>query len=213
MLFDQLSQTRLMQQPHQQQQQQPHQQLLAAASQPPAGASYLPAPSSSSYLAGSRFGGNGMGGIHLPLGVSHLDPDGYLTNPSQPGLGAPVQTGMGNPGQAGSGGAQQLGLGNPVQTGMGGGLNPSQPAGLYQRPSSAQPLGNRQSMQVHREKLCMYKSQHQKSVACPKQHSIRQLTHAAFWCQKWSLWLHGTVLLQQCQSQCFQETWCHVVTG
>ncbi|DBB11872.1 TPA: hypothetical protein ACH3X3_006019 [Trebouxia sp. C0006] len=149
MLFDQLSQTRLMQQPHQQQQQQqPHQQLLAAASQPPAGASYLPAPSSSSYLAGGRFGGNGMGGIHLPLGVSHLDPDGYLTNPSQPGLGAPVQTGMGNPGQAGSGGAQQLGLGNPVQTGMGDGLKPSQPAGLYQRPSSAQPLGNRQSMQA-----------------------------------------------------------------
>ncbi len=154
MPFDQLSQTRLMQQPHQQQQQQPHQQLLVAASQPPAGASYLPAPSSSSYLAGSRFGGNGMGGIHLPLGVSHLDPDGYLTNPSQPGLGAPVQTGMGNPGQAGSGGPQQLGLGNPVQTGMGGGLNPSQPAGLYQRPSSAQPLGNRQSLQVPRGSAC-----------------------------------------------------------
>jgi len=166
---DQLSQTRLMQQ-------QPHQQLLAAASQPPAGASYLPAPSSSSYLTGSRFGGNGMGGIHLPLGVSHLDPDGYLTNPSQPGLGAPVQTGMGNPGQAGSGGTQQLGLGNPVQTGMGGGLNPSQPTGLYQRPSSAQPFGNRQSMQVQKE------DQHHKSIACAKQHNIWQLTHATFWC-------------------------------
>jgi hypothetical protein len=167
MPFDQLSQTRLMQQPHQQQQQQPHQQLLAAASQPPAGASYLPAPSSSSYLAGGRFGGNGMGGIHLPLGVSHLDPDGYLTNPSQPGLGAPVQTGMGNPGQAGSGGAQQLGLGNPVQTGMGGGLNPSQPAGLYQRPSSAQPLGNRQSMQVQTEALHVH-DQEQKSRKAQK---------------------------------------------
>ncbi len=106
-----------------------------------------------------------MGGIHLPLGVSHLDPDGYLTNPSQPGLGAPVQTGMGNPGQAG--GAQQLGLGNPVQTGMGGGLNPSQPAGLYQRPSSAQPLGNRQSMQVQTEALHVH-DQEQKSRKAQK---------------------------------------------
>lgn len=143
--YDQLSQTRLMQQHHHHQpQQQQQQQLLSAASQPPAGASYLP-PSSSSCLAPNRFGGNSSGGIHLPLGVSHLDPDGYLTSPNLSGLANPIQTGMGDPRHSGLGGSQQLGLGNPVQTGMG---NPSQSAGLYQRPSSAQPLGGRQGMQV-----------------------------------------------------------------
>lgn len=145
--LEQLSQTRLIQQ---QQQQQQH--LFAGSSQPPAGASYL-APSSSSYLAGSRFGANGSAGIHLPLGVSHLDPDGYLTNPSQSGLGNPIQTGMGHPGQVGSGAPQHSGLGNPVQTGMGSGVNPGQSSGLYQRPSSAQPLSSRQSMQVQFEHL------------------------------------------------------------
>ena len=141
--FDQLGQTRLMPQHHVQPQQQ-QQQLQAAVSQPAAGASFL-APSSSSFLAGNRFGGNTSGGIPLPLGVSHLDPDGYLTNAGQSGLGHPIQTGMGNPNHSGLGGPQQLGLGNPVQTGMG---NPNQSTGLYHRPSSAQPLGGRQSIQV-----------------------------------------------------------------
>ncbi|KAA6427709.1 MAG: hypothetical protein FRX49_02372 [Trebouxia sp. A1-2] len=76
---------------------------------------------------GSRFGGNGMGGIHLPLGVSHLDPDGYLTNPSQPGLG-PLCRQQGNPGKAGSGEAQQFGFGEPCADWHGGWAQP-QPTG------------------------------------------------------------------------------------
>ena len=131
-----------------------------------------------------------MGGIHLPLGVSHLDPDGYLTNPSQPGLGAPVQTGMGNPGQAGSGGAQQLGLGNPVQTGMGGGLNPGQTAGLYQRPSSAQPLGNRQSMQVQRE-VSACTSNNIRSLLHVHSNTVAGNSHMPPSGALLSLWLHG----------------------
>lgn len=126
------------------------QQQPSPASQPPAGASYLP-PSSSSFLVPNHFGGNSdgrNGSIHLPLGVSHVDPDSYLTSPTQSGLVNPIQTGMGsltNPSHSGLSNAHQLAFANPVQTGMG---NPSQAAGLYQRPSSAQPQGSRQNMQV-----------------------------------------------------------------
>lgn len=138
-------------QPLQQQQQQQQPSLLAAssASQPPAGASFLP-PSSSTFLAGTQFGGNSGGGsvgIHLPLGVSHVDPDGYLTSPGQSGLVNPIQTGMAtglaNPSHSGLSDAHQLAFGKPVQTGM---SDPHQPAGLYHKPSSAQ--AGRQDMQV-----------------------------------------------------------------
>ena len=146
----QYPQTSSMQQHHQQPPQQLQQQHASGASQPPAGASYL-TPSSSSFLAPNHFSGNSdgrNGSIHLPLGVSHVDPDSYLTSPTQSGLVNPIQTGMGsvtNPSLSGLSNAHQLAFANPVQTGMG---NSSQAAGLYQRPSSAQPQGPRQNMQV-----------------------------------------------------------------
>lgn len=84
-------------------------------------------------------------GIHLPLGVSHVDPAGYLTSPGQAGIVNPVQTGMANPSHSGLSNAHQLGFGKPVQTGM---SDPNQPGGLYHKPSSAQPMGARQNMQV-----------------------------------------------------------------
>ncbi|KAL3159315.1 hypothetical protein ABBQ32_011268 [Trebouxia sp. C0010 RCD-2024] len=134
----------------QQQQQQPSHHDAASAPQPPVGASFLP-PSSSSFLAGNHFGGNsgnGNASIHLPLGVSHVDPDGYLTSPGQPvGSVNPIQTGMGgltHPSHSGLSNAHQLGFGKPVQTGMG---DPNQPGGLYHRGTSGQTLGPRQHMQ------------------------------------------------------------------
>ena len=139
------------QQPQQQQQQQPSLLSACSASQAPAGTSFLP-PSSSTFLAGTHFGGNSGGGsvgnvgIHLPLGVSHVDPDGYLTSPGQAGLVNPIQTGMAslaNPSHSGLSNAHQLAFGKPVQTGM---SDPNQPGGLYHKPSSAQ--AGRQDMQV-----------------------------------------------------------------
>lgn len=135
----------------QQQQQQTSHHDAASAPQPPVGASFLP-PSSSSFLAGNHFGGNSGSGnvsIHLPLGVSHVDPDGYLTSPGQPvGSVNPIQTGMGgltHPSHSGLSNAHQLAFGKPVQTGMG---DPNQPGGLYHRGTSGQALGPRQHMQV-----------------------------------------------------------------
>ena len=89
-------------------------------------------------------------GIHLPLGVSHVDPDGYLTSPGQAGIVNPVQTGMAslaNPSHSGLSNTHQLGFGKPVQTGM---SDPNQPGavGLYHKGPSAQPVGARQNMQV-----------------------------------------------------------------
>lgn len=135
----------------QQQQQQPSHHDAASAPQPPVGASFLP-PSSSTFLAGNHFGGNtgsGSVSIHLPLGVSHVDPDGYLTSPPGQAVSVnPIQTGMGsltNPSHSGLSNAHQLAFGKPVQTGMG---DPNQAGELYHRPTSGQPLGARQNMQV-----------------------------------------------------------------